>query len=575
MKTRPGSRSTRDLLGGRDEVAELGVLFLFIIAVAVVTSLPYIYGYRSAPAGKQFMGILLNVPDTAQYLSWARELSTHVLIRNKLTSETGPAVFFNPFWLVVGRLALALHLGFAEALQVVRPFAGAIYLAAAYWFIGLFARDKAERWVSFLVICLGGGLGWLEVVRKASTSRAPSPLDLYVYEPNTFLSILAFPLQAMADGLLVLILGITVSAFERKSKRLALLAGVLGLVLGFAHGYDLVIMYAVVGTTALSLAFRDHNLIQPFLLAAIIGLVSAPAALYVFLLSWLSPMWRGVLAQYGNAGIFTPSPFHLVVLMGLPLLILLSVRGERSDLRTAATRDILLAGWLVVGFALLYIPTNFQIKMLGGWQIPLGIFATRALFIGVIPNLHQRMRFEFGRTKVLIGALLVAAVLPTNLYLYAWRFVDLGRHSTPYYLTVGDVEALDWLQANSNHSDVVLSSQTTGQYVPSIAGDNAFLAHWAMTLNYYHKRDLVRMFYSGSESDVRRREVAERYDIRYVIYGPEERALGDYDPRFTSWLTQVYSNGDVSVYQIKSPQHLANTRSQPEYIPQSLDLGGF
>lgn len=551
----------------RVTVAELGGLFVFVAAVMVVTTIPYLYGYRSTPAGKQFMGILLNVPDTAQYLSWARESSQRLLIENKLTSEHGPAVFFNPFWLVVGRLAVLLRLSFAEALQVVRPVTGAIYLVAAFWFIALVTGDRTERWVSFLVVTLGGGLGWLEVVLKAVTRKAPAPLDLYVYEPNTLLSVLAFPLQAMADGLLVLILGLVALAFERKSARLAILVGFLSLILGFAHGYDLVITYAVTGTVALALAIRDRDLLRPVRLAVIVGVISCPAAFYVFLLSRLSPIWQGVLAQYGNAGVFTPSPAHLLILMGVPLILLVVTPGERPDLQKARAREILLASWLVVGFALLYIPTNFQIKMLGGWQVPVGILATRATLTRAVPGVKGFFKRHgwrpLIRPELVVGCLLIAAVVTTNLYLYAWRFVDLGRHEAPYYLSRGEVDALHWLEASSNPSDVVLSSLTIGEYVPSVSGNNAFLAHWAMTLDYFGKRRLVGEFFNGGGSDAARRAIVDRYNVRYVYYGPAERALGSYNPDTSPWLTKVFSNGGVSVYRIGKEVHPTVTGSQP------------
>ena len=48
--------------------------------------------------------------------------------------------------------------------------------------------------------------------------------------------------------------------------------------------------------------------------------------------------------------------------------------------------EILLRSWLVIGFLLLYIPTDFQVKMLAGWQVPVGILATRAVFDQVVPS---------------------------------------------------------------------------------------------------------------------------------------------------------------------------------------------
>ena len=80
------------------------------------------------------------------------------------------------------------------------------------------------------------------------------PLDLYVNESNTVLTVMAFPLAAASGLLLLLALGLAALALERGDVRPALAAGASTLLLGLMHGYDLLIVYAVVGTTALALA---------------------------------------------------------------------------------------------------------------------------------------------------------------------------------------------------------------------------------------------------------------------------------------------------------------------------------
>src|SRR5262249_39270169 len=150
-----------------------------------------------------------------------------------------------------------------------------------YWFVGLYLPNRLQRWTSFLVISLGGGLGWILVVQKQFTGALTNPLDLYVMEPNTLLTIMAFPHQGMAGGLLVVILGLAALAFERDSLRLAMAAGLLALALGLQHGYDLLMVYAVVGAVGLLLALRRGDWIRRFGLCLVICGWSVPAALYL------------------------------------------------------------------------------------------------------------------------------------------------------------------------------------------------------------------------------------------------------------------------------------------------------
>lgn len=71
----------------KTETAEWRFVSLTIIFVLAVTSLPYLYAYLTTPPDKQFMGLMLDVPDHGQYFSWMRELTYAHLSANKLTPE--------------------------------------------------------------------------------------------------------------------------------------------------------------------------------------------------------------------------------------------------------------------------------------------------------------------------------------------------------------------------------------------------------------------------------------------------------------------------------------------------------
>jgi hypothetical protein len=113
--------------------------------------------------------------------------------------------------------------------------------------------------------------------------------------------------------------------------------------------------------------------------------------------------------------------------------------------------------------------------------------------------LHWRQRVILRWPIPLLPTLFVLAVVPVNIYLLAWRFVDLARVDHPYFLSRDEVAALQWLDTNTQPRDIVLSSLTLGQYVPSTTGNSAFLAHWAETLDFYTKQRLC------SASSIQRR----------------------------------------------------------------------
>ena len=214
-------------------------------------------------------------------------------------------------------------------------------------------------------------------------------------------------------------------------------------------------------------------------------------------------------------------------------------------------------GWFLAGAALNYIPTDFQIHMLNSWQIPMMILVTKGLHEFIAPVIAQwKFRTQNSesrigdRAKRLVVVAFILAILPTNVYLWAWRFVDLARHDYPFYLHRDDVAALHWLREKTSPDDVVLSSLTMGQYVPAVSGNTAFLAHWAQTVDFYDKRDRVARFFDAATPDEERVETIYSFGVDYVLYGPTERKLGDYDPAPTPWLALAFSVPQVDVYRV-------------------------
>ena len=97
---------------------DYAALALGIGALLLLTSLPYLYGSLSSPAERHFMGIVLDVPDTAQYFSWLRAHQQALLVSNWMTPEPNQPAFFNLLWFALGRLALWIGMGFAESFQL-------------------------------------------------------------------------------------------------------------------------------------------------------------------------------------------------------------------------------------------------------------------------------------------------------------------------------------------------------------------------------------------------------------------------------------------------------------------------
>ncbi|HEX9926624.1 MAG TPA: hypothetical protein VGD99_28520, partial [Anaerolineae bacterium] len=451
---------------------------------------------------------------------------------------------------------------YAGMFQLLRLVATTLFLTLTYQLCAWFFDDKLKRRTAFLLVTFASGFGWALVVLKYTINQGilPFPLLVYISEPNTFLNIMAFP-HFIAAALYVFIFYLVLVGQEKGRLWYAVAAGLVALFLGWQHAYDLVLVYGILGGYAGLMLVRDRRLPMYLIKSGlIIGLISCWPAIYSVILTSLDPLWQEVLAQFANADVFTPNPLQLIVLLGPAFLLALFflIKDKPFRLTELDDKNLFIRSWFIANFLLIYIPTDYQIHMLNGWQIPIAFLATQGLFKYLLPWAGQvvsRRNWSWSMQTVqnsLIAALILI-ILPTNLYLWAWRFVELGRHDYPYYLHNDEVAAMAWLETNAQPDDVVLSSLTIGQYVPAFTGTHAFLAHWAQTVDFYTKEDMVQAFFDPKTDSARRQEVLARYSVDYVIYGPAEQQLGNYDVNTASFLQQVYTSPQVKVYKVQIP----------------------
>lgn len=529
------------------------------LVVLLLTSLPYVYAVASAPPDRHFMGMMLDVPDHLQYFSWMRELTYANLAANKLTPEPNAPLFFNLLWWGMGRTGALLGLDFVAMYQIMRWVATAAFLLLAYHVCAWFLSNRRMRMAVFLTIVLTSGFGWVLILMKYTVTNGELlwPLDVFVAEGNTFLSALGYP-HFLGAAVYIGVFDLFLRGQARGRLRYAVYGGLLALFLGWQHAYDLVIVYSILALYAVLLWIRDRRMpVYMVIGGVILGLLSVWPALYSVLLTANDPIWKEVLKQFANAGVYTPPIYRLPVLLGPAFLLALftAIRQNPFKLHGVGNRTLFLRSWFWGNMVLVYLPVDYQIHMLNGWQVPIAILAVIGLFTYIIPAL-QRWGENRGKlwnpttTQNWAVAVLLIIIVPTNLYLFAWRFVDLARHDYPYYLHTDDLSALKWLEANVQGDDVVLSSLDFGQYVPAYTGAHAFLAHWAQTVDFFHKSQVVNEFYSSALSEVDSSSLFDEFSVDYVVVGTLERAIGDADMSRIPGLQSVFESPSVTIFAV-------------------------
>ena len=117
-----------------------------------------------------------------------------------------------------------------------------------------------------------------------------------------------------------------------------------------------------------------------------------------------------------------------------------------------------------------------------------------------------------------------------------------------------EVDAADWLGARATAGQVVLAAYETSNYLPTRMSARVFAGHGSETLHSEAKCEMLRQFFADGD-DVFRYQLLLDYGVSYILYGPAERALGDFSPPDVPYLKQVYDNGTVQIFEVVSASH--------------------
>ena len=126
--------------------SELRWVLLWAVAVALVSSVPYIFGAAITPKGEHFLGLTHNIDDGAVYLSWMRQAADgHFFIRNLFTSDPQVGRQFNALFLVMGTFGRVSHLPLIWVYHIFRVVLGVLLIVVIWRFGRLFLPEPTQR----------------------------------------------------------------------------------------------------------------------------------------------------------------------------------------------------------------------------------------------------------------------------------------------------------------------------------------------------------------------------------------------------------------------------------------------
>jgi hypothetical protein len=273
----------------------------------------------------------------------------------------------------------------------------------------------------------------------------------------------------------------------------------------------------------------------------------APAGLVTAALTLLShndPQLASWLEQ-GNT--YTPPAWGMVNLYGPVWLLAFAGAWYALRQRQATWRGVVL--WFVVVLGLIYVPVNFQRRFMEGWHVPVTILAVPGWSYQLAPALRHRLTARSVRMLLVIGLMLVVAS-PARTLITLTRYV-LQRQEDPFvYAHTDERGAIVWLSAHATPDEVVLSSFYSGNWLPARAPVRSFVGHWSLTPKMAARLADVTRFFDANAPDAERSALLASFGVDYVYVGPDERALGSFDPSRAPYLALVYDSPGVQLYRV-------------------------
>ena len=481
--------------------------FYFIIALLLILAItaPYLYASQTGNSERVFSGFLMNYQDGNSYLSkmyqgWEGSWR----FRLTYTPNSGNGVFgIYLFYLGLGHISRIFNISLLAVFHFARVVGAlCLLLALARLWRSLFA-DPQHRKLAFAISALGSGLGWLAL------PFGEIPSDFWVAETYPFLSSYTNPHFAFGLALIILIITPT----EKKHPLWIFAAS---LALAVMSPFGVVIALMVVGSDLLfrqdfrSLRNLGSLIPQSWKIIAVF-LGGVPLVAYQYWLFHSDPFMMG-----WNAQNQTLTPPLWDVLLSLSPGIILALAGVRWAWEQKAARILIL--WAGLGLILIFIPWSLQRRFMMGIYVPLAGLATLGL-----KSLGQKIKPSY-RTLIII---LFILALPTNLILIFSGIHAAQTQEPTICLTIDEIQAYNWIEANTPPNALILTGPETGLYIPAYTGRSVIYGHPYETVDAETSKATVTAFFSGEMTPTQADTLLQTQGVDYILIGPREQILVD------------------------------------------------
>ncbi len=504
-----------------------------------LANLPYLVGWVLSTPDSRFGGFYFLVVDGHSYLAKMRHAAldgwqfslpyTHEPHTGAFNTLFLYSLLGKGLVLVTGKVQVE---GLLAAYHGARVLAGLALLLMVDRFIAHFVPGAMRR-LAFLLAVFASGLGWLlALLGRFEVGNVP----LEFWAPDAFL----FPILTGPPHIILsvpLLLGAILAilrAWETQRWGAAMLAAVLTVTLALVrptHG----IIFGAVMTAAWCVEAWQRRRILWLRAGQLLPALLLPLPLFFHLYWTLShePVMRQWTAQNPFS---SPPPWHY--LAGYGLLLLPALWSLRRREWWQLDQRWLLLVWLALVPFLAYAPFQAQRRLVAGAQVPLALAAARGLWR------DEKRRNWLAWTWL-------GLTLPGTLFFVLGGTAMVAARPPLLFHATDEIAALEWLSHHTTADDIILGAMETGNVIPVYADARVLLGHPIETIQVAQKEAAVKAFFDLVTPEETRREILRRYGVTLIVYGPQERALGGFDPAHLPGLEEVYAAGRYQLFRVK------------------------
>jgi hypothetical protein len=332
------------------------------------------------------------------------------------------------------------------------------------------------------------------------------------------------------------------SAWERSSWRAAFAAGLCALWLAFDRPFSLMTLSIVFCAFLVSEAIRTKRWpARSFLLLLPLAFFAGAGALVQLYSLQNIPVY----AEWNRQHIL-PTPPLWNCLLAAGLLIPLAALGFRPVLRNAPRIGLLAAAYVPIAVLLSQVPVGFQERFWEGIPLFLGLFAAGGAMV-----LLQRIQQPLVKFTVVAAIILLLA--PSNVIAVRRDLAAIRQGQAPQYLPNLVLNAMHELKRLAAPDEPVMSTQQTGNFIVAHAGRPVVLGQSIQTANYFQKSELVQKFFGSDAADPGTEQLFRSSGARWLFWGPEEAwaSRGRFRPSRAPFLEERYFNGFIRLYSLK------------------------